>query len=153
VDKSPNKSEQRRAELLASVAECCANELARNHGVAEDSAIETGNAISDFLAEYWGGSSFYIPRDFKFIASVRDLEIFERMQRGNAHELATEYGLSYVRIYQIVHKVSAQRKAQRASDDQAKKATSALSTALTGRLPADSTRKSKGKDVHPWSRQ
>ncbi|MGA0569605.1 Mor transcription activator family protein [Variovorax sp. VNK109] len=94
-------AEARRHELLADVAEQAAVQLMKKHGVAEEQAIDVGNHLADWLAEHWKGQNIYIVGDQSFRLSKRDWEIFRRMERGNAHELAREFGISYVRVHQI----------------------------------------------------
>lgn len=91
----------RRHELLADVAENAAKRLIDKHSLDPDLACDIGNDLADFLSEHWKGQNVYMNADAQFKLSRRDLQIYQRMQRGNAHELAMEFGLSYVRIYQI----------------------------------------------------
>jgi Mor family transcriptional regulator len=95
----------RRHELLADVAEVTARELHEKHGVDLDMAVDVGNALADFLAEHWKGQNIYMVSDREFKLSKRDQEIFERMKRGNANELAAELGISYVRVHQVYKRV------------------------------------------------
>lgn len=94
-------TEARRHELLADVAEQAALRLVDKHGMAEDAAADVGNALADFLAEHWKGQTIYMPGDQAFKLNARDWEIFRRFERGNANELAREFGRSKVRIHQI----------------------------------------------------
>lgn len=91
----------RRHELLADVAEQTARRLIERHALDEGLAVDVGNALADFLAEHWKGQNVYIVGDQAYKLAERDWEIFRRMERGNAHELAKEYGISYIRVYQI----------------------------------------------------
>lgn len=91
----------RRHELLADVAEQTAAQLIRKHGIAEDVACDIGNHLADFLSEHWHGQTVYMIADSQFKLSKRDMQIYERLQRGNAHELAKEFGISFVRVHQI----------------------------------------------------
>lgn len=102
----------RRHELLADVAEQAARLAMKNLNVAEDAALDFGNHMADFLSEHWKGQNVYMNADAAFKLSKRDLEIFQRMERGNAHELAKEYNLSYVRIYQIYKRCLAAARAK-----------------------------------------
>ena len=73
--------------------------------------------------------------DSQFKLSKRDQEIYQRMQRGNAHELAKEYGLSYVRVYQIYKRCLAVARSRRQPglfEDPAPEAEIKLSTGLKG---------------------
>lgn len=94
-------ADARRHELLADLAEQTAVLVVEKLGTDQDKAIDVGNALADFVSQHWAGQSIYITGDSKHKLSKRDWEIYQRMQRGNAHELAKEYGISFVRIYQI----------------------------------------------------
>lgn len=94
-------TEARRHELLADVAEQTALRLIEKHGLEEEKACDVGNCVADFLAEHWKGQSIYMPGDQAFKLNARDWEIFNRFERGNANELAREFGRSKVRIHQI----------------------------------------------------
>lgn len=91
----------RRHELLADVAEKTALRLIATHGLDEEKACDIGNDLADFLSENWRGQNIYMNSDAQFKLSKRDQQIYQRMQRGNAHELAKEFNISYVRVYQI----------------------------------------------------
>lgn len=96
-----NNTEVQRHELLASVAEHTALRLIEQHGVDVEVASDVGNDLADWLAEHFGGQSVYFVKDAGFLLDERDRAIFERMRRGNAPALAAEFGISYVRVYQI----------------------------------------------------
>jgi len=96
-----NNADVRRHELLADVAEQTAIRMIEKHGIAEEIACDIGNDLADFLSEHWKGQNVYMIADVQFKLSKRDLQIYQRMERGNAHELAKEFNLSYVRVYQI----------------------------------------------------
>jgi Mor family transcriptional regulator len=101
----------RRHELLADMAEQTALRLISEHGMEEEKACDVGNDLADFLSRHWGGQSVYIAVDDQFRLSKRDMQIYQRMQRGNAHELGKEFGLSFVRVYQIYRRcLTAMRK-------------------------------------------
>lgn len=102
----------RRHELLADVAEHTARRLMEAHGIAEAIAVDVGNDLADLLADHWKGQNIYIVGDQQFKLSQRDWEIFRRMERGNAHDLAKEYGISYVRVHQIFRRCLAEFRAR-----------------------------------------
>jgi Mor family transcriptional regulator len=95
------KADARRHDLLADVAEQVAHRLIEQHGCKPEVAIDVGSYLADFLSEHWRGQAVYIPGDDSYRLNDRDWEIFEQMRRGNAHELAKKYGISFVRVYQI----------------------------------------------------
>ncbi len=96
-----NGADVRRHELLADVAEQIARRLIENHQVDQDKAVDVGNALADFLADHWKGQNVYIAGDQSYKLAERDWEIFARMERGNASDLAREFDISVVRVYQI----------------------------------------------------
>jgi Mor family transcriptional regulator len=103
----------RRHELLADVAEQTAKRLIEKHSLDEDLACDVGNDLADFLSTHWNGQNVYMVADSQFKLSKRDLEIYKRMERGNAHDLAREFGLSYVRVYQIYKRCLTAARARR----------------------------------------
>jgi len=58
----------------------------------------------DRLAMKVGGSMFYLPRGIGARLSARDREICAKHRGNNGHQLAREYGLSEMRISQILKK-------------------------------------------------
>lgn len=101
IDGLETPGEIRRHELFSEMAERLARHMMDKHGIEEDRAIDIGNDLADFLTEHWKGQNVYINSDREFRLSKRDWEIFGRMRRGNANDLAAEYGISYVRVHQI----------------------------------------------------
>ena len=106
-------ADMRRHELLADVAEKSALHLIQKHGLDEEVALDVGNDLADFLSTHWNGQNVYMVADSQYKLSKRDMEIFQRMERGNAHELAREYEISYVRVYQIYKRCLAAARARR----------------------------------------
>lgn len=106
-------ADMRRHELFADLAEQCARRLLEVHGLPLEVAADIGNALADFLASHWCGQNIYITADVPYRHSRRDLDIFQRMGRGMAHQLAAEHGISYVRVYQIYRRMLAIMRAQR----------------------------------------
>lgn len=96
-----SSADMRRHELFADMAEQTAKHLMEVHGFAFDTAASVGNSLADFLAKHWAGQDIYITSDIRYRHSMRDLEIFRRMGRGKAQQIAAEFGISYVRVYQI----------------------------------------------------
>jgi len=105
-------TEARRHELLAQVAEQIAQRLIEKLGTDEELACDVGNHLADFLAASWKGQIIYIPADQAFKLNGRDWEIFHRFRRGNANDLAREYGVSKVRIHQIYKRCLAEYRAR-----------------------------------------
>lgn len=108
-----NHATYRRHELLSAVAEHTAQRLMEKHTLSLDVATDIGNDLADWMADYFGGQSVYFVKDEGFKLNARDQMIFERMQRGNAHELAAELGISFVRVYQIYKRCLAEARKRR----------------------------------------
>lgn len=98
-DLSP--SDQRRHDLYADMAEHIADRLIKQHGMDAEQAADVGNYLADFLSDHWKGQSIYFSSDYEFRNSQRDWEIFRRFGKEKADDLAREFGLSFVRVYQI----------------------------------------------------
>ena len=107
------RADHRRHELLLDVAEACAQFLIEKHGMDADPAMDLGNHLADFLAEHWKGQKIYMVGDRDFKLSKRDLEIYQRMERGNANDLAAEFNISCVRVYQIYKRCLAEARSRR----------------------------------------
>lgn len=116
MSKTPNKSVVRRCELMQDVAENVGLHMVKKYGTSEDEAADIGNHVSDFLATHWCGQTIYIPRDMRFILGDRDEQIGQAMERGGAHEIAAEHGISYVRVYQIYRRWLAEKRERRQSN-------------------------------------
>lgn len=110
---SNNRSAARRHELYEGVSAGAAEILMQRFGMERDRAIEVAEAFIRMLMDHWRGQNIYIPSDYRYELTARDREIYDRMQRGNAQDLAAEYGLSYIRIYQICKRVAQEKRAER----------------------------------------
>jgi Mor family transcriptional regulator len=105
VDLVETTIEARRNELFADMAEHAAKHLMVKHAFNQNVAVDVGNSLADFVFSHWNGQSIYISSAHKI--SKRDMEIYHRMGRGKAEEIAKEYDLSFVRVYQIHRRVLA----------------------------------------------
>jgi Mor family transcriptional regulator len=115
TDLVETNADKRRHELLADLAEQSAKfalEKLAGLGITEEQALELGNDLADFICTHWNGQNIYMVSDAQYKLSKRDLMIYERMQRGNAHELAKELGISYVRVYQVYKRCLAAARAK-----------------------------------------
>lgn len=56
----------------------------------------------DRVALKCGGAGFYLPKGLAHRLSERDRQILAKFNGRNAHTLAREYGVTEMRIYQIV---------------------------------------------------
>lgn len=88
-------------ELLGDIAEQVAVKLVAL-GVPRDKAAEVGLAAAEHIRQHWGGTSHYIPRGTYWQASQRASEIATKFTGNNHGELARQYGITEMRVYQIL---------------------------------------------------
>lgn len=100
---------ERYAELLDDVAVKVAD-MARCLPPMDDAAArDFGRRVADMLAEDWGGSSVYIPKNLASRFRRRDAELYRAFTGGNILELAQRYGLTQQRVYAIIKAERARR--------------------------------------------
>lgn len=76
--------------------------LYRRRGMGETEAFRLASDGAMELAEYFGGRVVYLPRGDRLKNALRDAEIYRRfLGSRNADQLAEEFGLGVIRIYQI----------------------------------------------------
>lgn len=73
----------------------------RRSGLKEDQAKKLSEEVTAELSHWFSGRPIYLPRGDKFKLAVRDADIARRLRRGNAAELAEEYGIGVIQIYRI----------------------------------------------------
>lgn len=76
-------------------------QLGQELGLTEPQAREAMREVAHNLAGEYGGTYMYVPKDREFELTKRDMEIYERLQGGNANDLAIEYRLGVQQIYSI----------------------------------------------------
>ena len=72
-------------------------------------AREFGRRVADMLAEDWGGSSVYIPKNLAARFRKRDAKLYREFTGNNIAELAQKYGLTQQRVYAILKAERARR--------------------------------------------
>ena len=94
---------ERYAELLDDVAAKVAR-MARCGlpPMEEEAARDFGRRVADMLAEDWGGSSVYIPKNLASRFRRRDALLYREFTGQNVQELAQKYGLTQQRVYAII---------------------------------------------------
>ncbi len=95
------------AELLDGVAVRVANMALP--AVSEEEARAFGRRVADMLAEDWGGSSVYIPKNLAARFHKRDAMLYREFTGSNIAELAQKYGLTQQRVYAILKAERARR--------------------------------------------
>lgn len=101
---------ERYAELLDDVAAKVAT-MARCGlpPMDEAQAKDFGRRVADMLAEDWGGSSVYIPKNLASRFRRRDALLYREFTGQNVQELAQKYGLTQQRVYAIIKAERARR--------------------------------------------
>ena len=97
------------AELLDDVASKVANMARCVPAVEETEARELGRRVADMLAEDWGGSNIYIPKNLASRFRRRDAELYRGFTGHNVQALAQKYGLTQQRVYSIIKAERARR--------------------------------------------
>lgn len=88
-------------ELLADLADQVALKLVAL-GVSPEKAAEIGWGVAEHIRVHWSGQSTYIPKGQSYDLSQRDLQIAMEFNGVNHSALAKKYGLTDMRIYQIL---------------------------------------------------
>lgn len=100
-------------ELLADMA-AHATEILKEIGkISHDEAEVLAWAVTDRIAENWGGQSLYIPRGCILGVEKEHLDIFNDFNGHNHSELAQKYKKSVIWIYAVVKRVRQQLLARR----------------------------------------
>lgn len=94
-------------ELLRDLADQVAVKIAEL-GVDVEKCADIGFAVAEHIREHWGGQPIYLPKGVQYDFCMRDLQVFERFNGHNHAELAREYNLTVMRIYQIIKAVRAE---------------------------------------------
>lgn len=103
---SRNEMEIRRHELLEGV-HLHTRQTLIDMGIDPELADQAGCAISEMLANDWGGQLVNIPKDHHYRVGRRDLIIYEEFTGTNHDVLARKYGMTVRAIYKIVKRVRA----------------------------------------------
>ncbi len=74
--------------------------LERDSELDHEAAHAIACSIASEVAKDWGGMQVYVPKGL----SLRDIKIFQEFTGNNHMELARRYGLTEVRVYQILEK-------------------------------------------------
>ena len=101
---------ERYAELLDDVAAKVANMARCGLPLMDEAqAKDFGRRVADMLAEEWGGSSVYIPKNLASRFRRRDARLYREFTGQNVQELAQKYGLTQQRVYAIIKAERARR--------------------------------------------
>ncbi len=75
-----------------------------------ESAASEAEAVTSELAAYFGGRSWYLPRNLKTAREARDAAIAREANGQNTRELAERYGVTERRVQMIVKAVRERRR-------------------------------------------
>lgn len=109
---APSAAPEGYPELLADLADQVAIKLVEHH-IEINRAAEIGLVVAEFIRIHWGGQPIYIPSGAPNLVNDRYMQIFEKCNGRNHRALAREYGISVVRVYQIVKQVTKEMTAKR----------------------------------------
>ncbi|WP_076591988.1 Mor transcription activator family protein [Herminiimonas arsenitoxidans] len=76
-------------------------------------AAEIAMSVSEHVRKNIGGVGLYLPKGVHYEASLREQEIYKDFKGDNFHILVRKYGLTEMRIRQIVTKVGNYERAKR----------------------------------------
>lgn len=93
-----SNNKERARELLSDMSAKVAVKLVAI-GIASGKADEIAHAITDEMAEDWGGQLVYFPID---LASRRNLLIYDKFTGDNHADLAIEFKVSVQHVYRVV---------------------------------------------------
>jgi Mor family transcriptional regulator len=82
----------------------------KRHGAAHEVAADHAFVAVSALSEFFGGRMFYLPKGDRVKVAMRADAIFRDVGRMSVKEAAAKYGISEVRVYQILKKQRANRR-------------------------------------------
>ncbi|MDR1063042.1 MAG: hypothetical protein LBL48_03795 [Azoarcus sp.] len=99
---------------LREVVECLYVALVDAFAGEETRAAEIARAQIAAIAHNVGGAAIYLPKDLRgLLLSARDREIWRKFIGNNLHALAREYGLTDMRVSQIIATCRAEERERR----------------------------------------
>jgi Mor family transcriptional regulator len=96
-------------EILSELAAYVAEQLTKD-GIDPSRAADIGFAAAETIRENFSGHPTYWPKGIQFECSMRDAQIYNEFNGTNHATLADKYGLTEVRIYQIIKRVFEQQR-------------------------------------------
>lgn len=98
---SENKRNGAWPEALTEFLEVIEAHLVRAGRKAEE-AQEIACGVTIALSEYFGGRQMYIPRGDTLKRFLRDAEIYKLSGTMRAHDIAKQFGVSFVTVYKVI---------------------------------------------------
>lgn len=93
--------EKQWAPLLADMVRVIEQDKLRR-GAATTEAFADARAAVLSIAEYFGGRMTYLPKGERLLTALRDAEIWRKFNGRNIRELAAEYGVSEIHLYDVL---------------------------------------------------
>ena len=88
----------------------------RNQGAGEQEAKQQGIRLALDIADHFGGMQLYVPKGKLLKTLARNIQIWHDFTGDNAKALARQYGLSEVRLYEILREQTQLQTAKHQSD-------------------------------------
>lgn len=82
-------------------------------GYPSAEADAAAERVAEHLRKFLGGAWHYVPKGYHYELTLRDRDIYEKFNGRNQRELCEEYGITRVRLYQILQQVRADLRARR----------------------------------------
>ena len=99
---SVEAEELRAPELIRDLIDKSADILEKQISMQPGEARQAALAIVKQLTKDWGGQQIYIPKAMMLELSERDHQLYSEFNGHNQPQLAKKYGISVVRVYQII---------------------------------------------------
>lgn len=74
----------------------------RNQGAGEQEAKQQAIRLALDIADHFGGMQLYVPKGTLLKTLARNIQIWHDFTGDNAKTLARQYGLTEVRLYEII---------------------------------------------------
>lgn len=95
-------------ELLALIARTVYERLTRSLKLEHQPAVEAALDVAEAVRHGLGGAShIYVPKGRAYELSLRDREIYAKFRGDNYDQLARDFGLTEMRIRQIIERCRA----------------------------------------------
>lgn len=82
-------------------------EALQKQGVDAVRAADVAFVATEHVRKCWSGQMLYLPKGTQYELSQRDQLIWQKFNGHNHYPLAVEFGLTEMRIYQILKRVHA----------------------------------------------
>ncbi|MBX9831871.1 MAG: hypothetical protein K2X78_02355 [Burkholderiaceae bacterium] len=105
----------RRHELLSDLF-VTAERWLLEQDLAPEAASVTASGLVDHIVNHWGGQVISIPKDVRYMLTMRELEIYDQHTGDNTAELARKYHMSLRGMNKLLNRIRSKIKAAREAD-------------------------------------